>query len=190
MRIYLSTQFVEVNAKIELISIALIAGEKTFYAESSEFNLANANIWTKREVIPKLKFYARVEEFVEKNDDDTEVYGTLEEIVTQIVYFLSYYEEIEFWSIFSAYEFVALCQLFGGLEHTPNNWPDFIDDLKNLERTLEEEGIFDLVDSLPSELKEDESQVHNALYDCKWNKAYHEYLLKLRKKKIEENNID
>lgn len=67
--------------------------------------------------------------------------------------------EPEFWAWYGAYDWVLLCELFGGLMDLPQGWPKTYRELLHLGRR-----------SLP----ENSGVLHNALDDARWNKRLFE----------------
>lgn len=76
----------------------------------------------------------------------------------------------EFWGWCSAYDYVALCQLFGTMMHLPQGWPHYIKDFQYL---LDERGIISDV-ALPPQ----EEGLHNALADARHLKRLWGYILR------------
>jgi hypothetical protein len=71
----------------------------------------------------------------------------------------------EFWAYYGAYDWVALCQLFGALIEIPKGWPYYCRDIKQF------------CDSLGNpKLPEQGKGEHNALADARWNKVAYDFL--------------
>ncbi|MFL6228420.1 MAG: hypothetical protein ACJ741_06540, partial [Pyrinomonadaceae bacterium] len=74
-------------------------------------------------------------------------------------------DEPEFWGYYSAYDHVALCQLFGTMMDLPKGFPMYTRDIKQL------------CDSLGNpKLPEQGKGEHDALADARWNMRAYEFL--------------
>ncbi|WP_341702604.1 3'-5' exoribonuclease domain-containing protein [Ferrovibrio sp.] len=109
MRLWLDTEFHEHDGLIELISIGLAREDGgTYYAEAQEYDRTRMSPWLRNYVAPHLG-------------------GPVlprEEIRNQLVAFCG--SKPEFWGWYGAYDWVVLCQLFGGMMELPDGWPVFI----------------------------------------------------------------
>jgi hypothetical protein len=150
MKIWFDTEFIEDGHTIDLISIGMIRQDgNDYYAESSECDLSKANEWVREHVLPQLtnqgKSRARIRE--------------------EILCFAGL--EPEFWAYYGAYDWVALCQLFGRMIDLPKGWPMWCRDVK---QACESVGN----PKLPPQTGE-----HNALADARWTQlAFEELILK------------
>src|SRR5262245_1098182 len=158
LKYWYDEEFVEKGETIELLSIGIVAEDgREFYAQTIRAqNYKNnpqlcPNDWVRENVIPhldetgmaKADLAAAVLDFC-----DPEKYG-----------------KPEFWGYYSAYDHVALCQLFGTMMNLPKGWPMYTRDLKQWCDAL---GNPDLPPQGKSE--------HHALADAKWNKQAWEFL--------------
>ena len=84
-------------------------------------------------------------------------------------FFLSPTEEdpVELWGNYSAYDHVLLCWLFGRMVDLPGGMPMFTRDIQQYAEYL---GVDE------SELPPDGVNVHDALYDARWNRQAWLYL--------------
>ncbi len=78
----------------------------------------------------------------------------------------------EFWAYFADYDWVVFCQAFGTMTDLPHGWPQYCNDIMQLNLSL---GAL--------ELPEQVTPVHNALYDAQWCKEAHDFLLELQEVK-------
>ncbi len=143
MRIWFDTEFMEDGRTIELISLGAVREDGvTFYMQNGDANLARANDFVKAHVIPKLgaDFYS----------------------IAQIaLHFLEFAgERPEFWAYYGAYDWVALCQLYGRMVDLPKGWPFYCRDLKQL---LDSKGN-PRIPKLPPD------KDHHALNDAIWTR--------------------
>lgn len=157
MLYYFDTEFLEDGKTIDLVSIGISAEDgREYYAENVECDLAKANPWVKENVIPHLKggFYHKERLH----------------IANEVIMFVG--KEPEFWAYYAAYDWVALCQLYGRMVDLPKGWPMYCRDLKQL------------ADELGNpKLPKQEGVEHHALEDARWNKHAHRYLLSLKRQR-------
>lgn len=146
MKIWFDTEFIEDGKTIDLMSIGMVREDgKTYYAESLECDLSRAGDWVKKNVIPHLDG----------------IKTPRKKIASDIVQFAGF--RPEFWTYYGAYDWVALCQLFGTMMDLSPNWPMHHMDIQQKRIEL---GIKDL--------PEQSSTEHNALNDAIWTRdAYH-----------------
>jgi hypothetical protein len=169
MRFYYDTEFIENGKTIDLISIGMVAetGE-SYYAISTEFKARKASQWVKDNVLvhlpprsstpppwgsPRLWY-------------ETYLWKPRKYIADELRAFVdSFPGHPEFWGYYSAYDHVALCQLFGTMMDLPKMWPMYTRDIQQLADSL---GCF----ALPAQ----ESGLHNALADARWTREAYNYL--------------
>lgn len=139
MRIAFDTEFIENGKTIDLISIGMVRedGEELYY-ESCEANLPLASDWVRQNVFPHLNMKTSVRR---------------DYIAEQIHDFVG--ETPQFWAWYAAYDWVALCQLYGRMLDLPTGWPMYCLDLK-------QHCVMHNID-----LKQNDSN-HNALNDARW----------------------
>jgi hypothetical protein len=115
MKYWMDTEFIERPYTIDLISIGLVAEDgREFYAESSEVDWTKASHWTLQTVRPRLE-------------------GTgmpREDIGYAIRRFTDADKHPVFWRYFPAYDWVAFCWLFGGMNDLPFAFPQLCLDIK------------------------------------------------------------
>jgi hypothetical protein len=152
MKIWFDTEFIEDGKTIDLISIGLIREDgHTLYFENIEADLSKGVAWVQDNVIRKLDWEAS--------------HGhTRKQIADQVREFAG--DRPEFWAWYGAYDWVALCQLYGTMMQLPKGWPMYCRDLKQL---------CDMVGNptLPSQPEEER---HHALKDAIWTRDAHRYL--------------
>lgn len=104
MRIFFDTEFIEDGKTIDLISIGMVREDgAVLYMENKECKLWLANDWVKENVIPHL---------TSENDAWDRV-----QIATAVKNFVG--DRPEFWAYYAAYDWVALCQLYGTMMRLP-----------------------------------------------------------------------
>jgi hypothetical protein len=153
MRFFFDTEFAERPCTIDLISIGIVAEDgRTFYAESSETDWSQANMWVQMNVRPHL----------------TGPLMTRAEIAAGILDFVGDDPDPQFWAYFGAYDWVVFCWLFGTMAKLPPHFPMFVRDLKQLALDVGNPR-------LPSQT----SAAHNALADALWNVEVYAFLTNL-----------
>lgn len=171
MRYFYDTEFIEDGKTIDLISIGIAAEDgREFYAVSKEFNPKKASDWVKENVLAYLPHRdVNPAEVSPRIWEESKAWKTRAEIMKEVFHFCSVekFGEPEFWGYYSAYDHVALCQLFGTMMDLPPGWPYYTKDLQQLAESLGYKSIEKLI---PNEKE------HHALADARWNKRVWEYL--------------
>lgn len=152
MRYFIDSEFVDDGKTIDLISIALVAEDgREYYAQSAEFlQHGKPTPWIQENVIPHL-------------DNEWKERATIRDEICAFVGD----GKVEFWGYYSAYDHVALCQLFGPMVDIPSNWPYFIRDIQ------QEFARFGIPER---PLPKQEGATHNALSDARYIKRLWEWL--------------
>jgi 3' exoribonuclease, RNase T-like len=150
VRYFYDCEFIEDGRTIELVSIGVIDTEgREFYAVSTEFDPDRAIPWVRRNVLDKLPSPA------------DPAWRSRERIRTDLLAFLlAPSEPIELWAWMSAYDHVALCQLWGDMRALPRAIPRFTHELRQL---WEDAGS--------PELPPPPRDQHDALADARHNLA-------------------
>lgn len=183
-RYYLNTEFIDDGSIIDLISIGIECEDgREYYAQSCEFDHRKASVWVKDNVLSLLQtcshadvthgiqgLYRADRAYHRRQDgqcfDPQRVpihncpWRSREHIREEVKVFLdpARYGKPDIYGWCSAYDFVALCQLFGTMMALPEGYPHYI---RDLQQVLDERGIED------SELPPQEGGVHNALSDAR-----------------------
>ncbi len=198
MRYYIDTEFLETGRLIDPISIGVVCEDgREYYAQSCEFIPQKANKWVKEYVYPHLLSCPYFPNKVENTTDlarslsmATHIhrYGNCVAFSqgisscpwktrAQLAHDLREFikpgwddpDDIELWGWCAAYDYVALCQLYGGMMHLPAGWPHYMHDLQDRLDLLQ------LPDSaLPQQ--ESTSVVHHALEDARHIKRLWEWI--------------
>lgn len=162
MKYFFDTEFNDDGRRILLISIGIAAEDgRTYYAEfSNTIDLTVANQWVKEQVVPLLH--------------GGEFRKTSFEISNQIIGFVGH--KPEFWGYYSAYDWVALCQLYGPMIDLPKTWPMFCYDLKQFAGNTR----------LPKQLTVE----HHALNDAIWIKESYDWLIDNVSQKLKKEGVE
>jgi len=148
VKYFYDTEFIEDGKIIDLISIGVVREDGAeLYLESNEFDPDKASDWVKQNVFPHLR-------------GSHGISCTREEIKEKLIKFVeaSGDSDIEFWGYYSAYDHVALCQLFGTMMDLPKGWPMYTNDIKQLCESMGN-----------PKLPEQGNNEHDALADARWN---------------------
>ncbi len=146
MRFWFDTEFYEDGRTIELISIGVVCEDGSeFYAEVEGVEITDP--WLIENVKPYLT-------------GQTMSKDQIGPALLQFV--LDRTDKPEFWAYYSAYDWVALCQLYGKMNDLPKEFPMFCRDLKQ-ELVLYGNPVIPI----------ENSQDHNSLADAKWTRDAH-----------------
>jgi len=178
VKYFLDEEFIDDGKTIDLISIGIVAEDgRELYLQSIEFDESKASDWVKEHVIKPLPLCPCCGHKINHEGQPTGkcrskrcMMRTREAIKQEILAFMDIekygYPELIGWCC--AYDFVALCQLFGTMMDVPASLPHYMRDLQQL---LDERGIPD--DWLP-----EQENAHNALADARYIKQIWEMLTK------------
>jgi 3'-5' exoribonuclease-like protein len=167
MKYFYDTEFIEDGKTIDLISIGVVADDgREFYAVSTEFNPKKASQWVKDNVLihlperhPMPPPYGSP-----RLMEGSLAWMSRAEIMKKLFHFIGD-DKPEFWGYYSAYDHVALCQLFGTMVDLPKGWPMYTRDIKQW------------CDALGNpKLPEQGKGEHNALADARWNRRAYQFL--------------
>lgn len=158
-RYYVDCEFIEDGHTIDLLSIGIVSSDgRQFYAENGEADLSKASDWVKANVLPHLtgkgilrwRLARTLREFVAQGDGPP-----------------------EFWSWCSAYDWVAICQLYGPMIAKPQGWPSYC---RDIQQELDRLGLDD--DRVEAEVvATHDGPLHNALADAWWHHDIHRWLI-------------
>ena len=142
MKYWFDTEFIADagDSLIHLISIGIVGEDgQEYYAENADCDLSLSNEWIQHNVLKHLSGISIPKDVIKR----------------QVVEFVGMYPE--FWAYYAAYDWVIMCQLYGGFLLLPSTWPSFCLDIRQLSYDL---GNPDL----------HETDIHHALDDAKWNR--------------------
>lgn len=156
MRYFLDTEFntVPFDGFNSLISIAIVAEDgREFYAVNRDMDMRTIrhNKWLMDNVVDKLEGPA------------DPVWMHRNQIIDGIEKLIGDDTSPQIWAYYGAYDWVLLCELFGGmltLSGRNPEWPMYVRDLKML---------VDLLDFPKSLRPDDPENEHHALADARWN---------------------
>lgn len=142
MRVFLDTEFVEDGKTIYLISVGLVREDgRTYYAQAIDWHPAKASAWVVENVFPHLQMCGAgtIEAALAAHRNRGSCssfcpWRSAGEMQRQIVQFCG--ERPEFWADHAAYDWVALCQIFGRMADLPKGFPMFCLDVQQLRAHL------------------------------------------------------
>ena len=169
MRYFFDTEFIEDGRTIDLLSIGVVAEDgRTFYAENIEADASKASEWVIKNVFLKLGMF---------NSKLDPGHATIKsEIARDLVAFIGDDPDPEFWAYYGAYDWVALCQLFGTMMDLPAHWPKHVMDLKQL--ALDAPLLVQ-----PEHVK------HHALADAAWTMSAYNDLMRRAEEEVYEDDL-
>lgn len=171
MRYFIDTEFIDDGKTIDLISIGIVSEDgRRFYAQNELCDFGKASEWVRQNVFPGLSgFDIETNQPHRDKDGDTEgEWYTPEGIAYELRMFCDPMQngKPEFWGYYSAYDHVALCQLFGTMMDLPEGWPMYTKDLRQWADSLGITAPLDTLILISSE--------HHALADADFNlRAWH-----------------
>jgi hypothetical protein len=179
-RLYIDTEFLEDGATIELISIGLVSeGGHHFYGINREAPLHRIakHDWLLEHVVPSLPLKRWNGVFMwglewDEEHPDSGFLGSKKDLAEGVRKFITQFASPQLFGWYSAYDHVALAQLWGRMIDLPEGVPMYTGDLK-------QEAVRLGNPKLPGQLAGE----HNALEDARWNRRVHEYLMYLEAKR-------
>lgn len=176
MKIFYDTEFIENGKTIDLISIGMVAEDgRELHAVNRDMPVKriSKHDWLMANVVPSLPRIhgdRRLQVNPRRNplalDFEHPAMLSRERIATQAERFILATPDVELWAWYSAYDHVALCQLWGRMIDLPDGVPMWTDDLKQEAMRL----------GNPTMPKQAEGE-HNALADARHNRLMHEFLI-------------
>lgn len=174
---FVDTEFIENGKTIDLISIGVVSEDgRELYLQSVEFDESKASDWVKENVLPCLSIcpccgHKVNHEDVGKCRDKRCPWRSRIQIKHELLSFINNTPDLpSFYGDYCAYDYVALCQLFGTMMDWPQGWPMYFHDLR------QQAHFTNMIDiSLRVPMAETE---HNAISDARWIRSAWEYLSK------------
>lgn len=176
MKYFYDTEFVEDGKTIDLISIGMVREDgRALYAISTEFKARKASQWVKDNVLVHLPPRSPNPAYESPNIvEKARAWKSRAQIRESVLSIVGNDAKPEFWGYYSAYDHVALCQLFGTMMDLPKGWPYYTRDLRQWADSM---GITEpLGEFVPAEAE------HHALADAQWNQQVYYYLSAYRVK--------
>jgi len=181
MKIFFDTEFTGLHQNTTLISIGIIdENNKTFYAEFSDYDRTQLDVWLKDNIIKNLLFNGDQE--VLCNDDILSDYFTMKGstllIREYLTKWISIRGNIEIWSDCLSYDWVLFNQLWGHAFKIPKNIYYIPFDICTL---MKIKGVDpDINREYFAEISNNKKK-HNSLWDASIIKKCYEKLIKIRR---------
>lgn len=173
MKYFYDTEFYEDGKIINLISIGVVCEDgREYYAinKDTEHEGILDSAWLIQNVLPHLPTF-KIREKSPHGWGNTlfnyrsPLYKCRGQIKDELLEFVRG-SDIELWGFCSAYDHVALCQLFGPMVNLPKHWPYFTNDLKQV------------LGRKQMPIPPDPAKQHHALEDARWTKQNYEQIFK------------
>ncbi|BCW61866.1 3'-5' exoribonuclease [Arthrobacter sp. StoSoilB22] len=158
MKYFYDTEFHENGHYIDLISIGIIAEDgREYYAinASAQWRTINQHPWLSENVVPHLP------------EPSSPEWKMKWQIRDEVAAFLAGDDSAQLWAWYSAYDHVALAQLFGTMMDLPQGVPMYTNDVRSL---VDFTGI--------TELPKQGGTAHDALDDARHVKAMHDHIVR------------
>lgn len=185
MKIWYDTEFLEDGKTIELISIGMIREDgKEYYAVNGDMDCVRvgAHPWLKENVVKHLpgKNESSNNWTIDNDHADVKPLPTIRHELEAFLFEAAAVSELELWSWFSAYDHVALCQLWGPMVRKPFYIPHYTNDVRQEFQRWNNPAV-------PGHLTQDDMpDAHNALADAKYHKRLHQFIAQLGKERYRE----
>ena len=170
MNIFFDTEFTGLHKDTTLISIGLIAENgKTFYAEFTDYNRTQVNVWIQENVINKLKFN-QLSKFSTIRYNNVEMHHDKCHIRKQLTEWLNQFNEpIQLVSDVCHYDMVLFIDLFGTAFDIPEcvnpSCHDINQDIAKWLNISESDAFYKNREEMLLRLPDGDK--HNSLYDAK-----------------------
>lgn len=158
MRYFIDTEFIEDGRSISLLSIGIVAEDGREYYAVKKYNdpaalYLKADEWVTQNVLPLIL-----------PDVPNAKYSW--EIASDILDFVGVNTNPQFWGDFAAYDWVALCQIFGRMICLPDGWPMFCRDIQQAKYETDVRVFLEM-----------NEKPHHALCDARETKSRFDYLV-------------
>ncbi|MFD3835346.1 3'-5' exoribonuclease domain-containing protein [Streptomyces sp. NPDC058642] len=182
MRIYYDTEFIDDGHTIDLVSIGMVAEDgRELYAVSSEFDVhkLQANPWLVENVWPSLPFFKHPRTLrcycgpghLDTSDPNVRTRAQIARMVEDFILGPNHHTgelpDVQLWAYYSAYDHVALAQLWGPMINLPQGIPMQSDDIVTAAK---------LAGLTPKSLPKQADGHHNALADARHNRVMAQYI--------------
>ncbi len=175
--IFFDTEFTGLHQFTTLVSIGLIAETgASFYAELEDYDQSQIDDWLKENVISELYLKHGLHYPDPKDYGTVQFRGTLREVKSVLVDWLSRFPDIQMWSDTLAYDWVLFNHIFGHAFNIPKNIYYIPFDIATLFKI---KGVDPDVNREEFAGLDDQGRKHNSLWDANVIKACYEKLIRL-----------
>lgn len=180
-RLFYDSEFTGLTITTTLLSIGFIteAGDQTFYAELNDFDTtAYDNQFLQAHVFPQCRWIqTATAPFTQMRNDHSTAYGSKHQIRDALLQWFNNFDAIEIWADCHCYDWVLLCDLFGGALHMPKHihyMPGDISTLfriKGIDCDIARASFVGITNQTPAQ--------HNALWDAKMARLCYQKLMEI-----------
>lgn len=174
MNLFFDMEFTGLHQNTTPVSLGIVSeGDKKFYAEFTDYADDQVDSWIQENVINKLRLHRLKKPLPGVHT----IRGDRFKVRDELKVFLTDFSHAEFWSDVLSYDWVLLCQLFGGAMKLPKNVYTYPFDIatlmkhKNIDPDINREKF--AFGEVYAEMLE---KKHNALWDAEVIKACYEKL--------------
>jgi hypothetical protein len=122
VRVFFDTEFTALSQQAVLISLGLISeDERTFYAEFNDYPVEQMSDWVAEHVLPYLQYPNLPSLTPPLNLQSHGMKASRPVIRAALGEWLSQFNQVEMWADYPAYDWVLLCDLFGGSLNLPEH---------------------------------------------------------------------
>lgn len=173
MKIWYDTEFLDNGEIIDLISIGLVREDgATYYAVNADVDITDVvqHDWLRENVVPHLPMN-RFGTALDRTHPDVRRSAKIAYDVMEFIRGGGY--DVELWSWYSAYDHVALCQLWGSMAELPDGIPMYTNDIRTL---------FHIFGNPTNVLSSTNN--HNALDDAQYHRKLYEFITQYAQQKF------
>lgn len=182
MKLFFDTEFTGLHKNTTLISIGIISENgQSFYAEFTDYDESQCDDWIITNVIDNLVYGRKPNDYYYYYTDEqkTRVVGSKANIKLRLLEWLDQFEDIQFVSDVSHYDFVLLVDIFGSSWDLPSNVSPCCHDINQdiaIYYHISEKSAFDMSreEILDSHGQHIVGRKHNSFYDAEVIKKIYE----------------
>lgn len=121
-QLFFDSEFTGLHQQTTLISLAFVSNQGAeFYAEFNDFDRQQCDEWIEQNVLTHSRWIsnpsAKTGDY--SNDQTTMLYGNRQLICQSLKIWLNQFDAVEIWADCYAWDWVLLCELFGGAFQLP-----------------------------------------------------------------------
>lgn len=169
MNLFYDSEFTGLHQTTTLISLGMVAEDgRAFYAEFNDYDRSQCDPWIRDNVLAHTRWINQPDATTGQWREQalTLCYGDSASIRTALQTWLAQFERIEIWADCPAWDWVLLCELFGGAFHIPQQIYYLPFDLVTLFKAQGLDPDTDRASFAGSAASGPLQQRHNALYDA------------------------
>lgn len=176
MRLYFDLEFTGLHQHTTPLSLGIVSEHgHTFYAEFVDYAEDQVDAWLRENVLAHMRYQGRRNIFeYRRTDHELVVVSSKVSVADDLRRWVAQWNRVQFWGDCLAYDWVLLCELFGGARNLPSNVSYIPMDLctllevHNIDPDISREQFAGIAPS----------HKHNALHDAQVIRACHRKLLR------------